>query len=140
MTAKNKEKPCLTCLKLAKTHFSADSGCPTRHYSVTADFTLDSKILLYIISNRILTIIDVGQGKYLKTNLWMATAQCPARARGMASSKTSIEGDSQTEDSMFKQAKLLVHFHSFSCVATSSITSGTQPPKMNILKIKSYMK
>merc|ERR1719447_1107120 len=62
----------------------------------------------------------------------METAQCPARARGIASSNTSIEGVSQAMDSMLRHAKLFVHFHSFSCVATSSITRGTQPPKMNI--------
>ena len=35
-----------------------------------------------------------------------------------------------------REANVLVHFHSFSCVATftSSITRGTQPPNTNILK------
>lgn len=35
----------------------------------------------------------------------------------------------------FRQARVFVHFHSFSCVATltSSITKGTHPPKTYIL-------
>ena len=56
----------------------------------------------------------------------MATAQCPARARGMASSKTSIEGDSQTEDSMFKQAKLLVHFQALHCNRLNEVLRSTK--------------
>jgi hypothetical protein len=68
------------------------------------------------------------------TYLWMETAQWPARARGMASSNTSMDGVSQAIVSRLRHAKLLVHFHSFSWVATSSMTKGTQPPKINILK------
>lgn len=36
----------------------------------------------------------------------------------------------------FRHARVFVHFHSFSCVATltSSMTRGTQPPKTNILQ------
>lgn len=36
----------------------------------------------------------------------------------------------------FRQARVFVHFHSFSCVATltSSITKGTHPPKTYILR------
>lgn len=38
----------------------------------------------------------------------------------------------------FRQASVLVHFHSFSCVATftSSITKGTHPPNTYILQSK----
>lgn len=38
-------------------------------------------------------------------------------------------------ESRFRQARVFVHFHSFSCVATltSSITKGTHPPKTYIL-------
>ena len=50
----------------------------------------------------------------------METEQCPALARGMASSKTSIERLSQAIVSMFRLASVFVHFHSFSCVATWS--------------------
>ena len=68
----------------------------------------------------------------IQSLLWMATAQWPARALGMASSKTSIEGVSHVMVSRLREARLLVHFHSFSWVATSSMTRGTHPPKMNM--------
>ena len=45
---------------------------------------------------------------------------------------TSMLGDSHCMLSMLRQARLFVHFHSFSCVATSSMTRGTQPPKTNM--------
>lgn len=65
----------------------------------------------------------------------MATAQCPARARGTLSSRVSITIGSHAIESRLRQASVLVHFHSFSWVATftSSITSGTHPPNTYIL-------
>lgn len=41
----------------------------------------------------------------------------------------------------FKQARVFVHFHSFSCVATltSSITRGTHPPNTYILHSKNII-
>lgn len=99
----------------------------------------------------------------------MDTAQWPARALGMLSSRVSINTVSQhmvsrdkhlvekltlsLSDSKFyevkfsitkfhkprfRQARVFVHFHSFSCVATltSSITKGTHPPKTYILHIE----
>ena len=71
----------------------------------------------------------------IHNRLCMFTAQWPALARGTASSNTSRLGVSHVWVSKFNVAKLFVHFHSFSCVATltSSITRGTQPPKMSIL-------
>lgn len=94
----------------------------------------------------------------------MATAQWPARALGMLSSRVSINTVSQhmvstitlrkvntgiayvthmfiiinknCDKPRFRQARVFVHFHSFSCVATltSSITKGTHPPKTYILQ------